>query len=73
VTRQQPGGQPADPLHAVRDWLASLERRHVRCVTVAKISRDLWPLLTPPHPSGPGQQPPGHAAPPQTAQPAPSP
>jgi hypothetical protein len=42
-------GWPPTPetrcVHAIREWLATLELRHIRCVTVAKISRDLWPLL----------------------------
>jgi serine/threonine-protein kinase RsbW len=32
-------------VQAVRDWLRGLERRQVRGVTLAKISRDLWPVL----------------------------
>jgi hypothetical protein len=51
------GGLPCpaeERLQAVRDWLASLERRQIRCVTTAKISRDLSPLLRP-APAG-GQQ-----------------
>ena len=64
-----PCGMPAGPaaqacppcpagerVQAVRDWLRRLERRQVRAVTLAKISRDLWPVLgspaTPPPGSG---------------------
>jgi hypothetical protein len=42
-------GWPETPegrcVQAVCEWLTGLERRRTRCVTVAKISRDLWPLL----------------------------
>ncbi len=34
-------------VQAVCDWLTSLERRQVRAVTLTRISRDLWPILSP--------------------------
>ncbi len=49
---------------AISDWLASLEHRHIRCVTVAKISRDLWPILDQPPLTGQPPTIPGSAGPP---------
>jgi hypothetical protein len=73
--RTPAGGHPPCPaqarVQAVCDWLASLERRQVRGVTLAKISRDLWPILRPDPAPG---QPPGHSPDPcHTAQAPPPP
>ena len=46
-----PAGQR---VQAVRDWLERLERRQVRGVTLARISRDLWPVLGSPAAPPPG-------------------
>lgn len=59
-------GWPATPegrcLHAISAWLTGLERRASRAILVAKVCRDLWPLLE----AVPLQQPPlrGSLAPP---------